>query len=74
VLGPNITLAQVAARLRCSRCGMRGARMEARYRVRPERGGSGVQGCGWDLLRRLVVAACWANATTTRASTSAATW
>jgi hypothetical protein len=32
VLGPEITLAQVAARLRCSRCGMRGARLEARYR------------------------------------------
>jgi hypothetical protein len=32
VLGPDITLAQVAARLLCSRCGMRGARMEARYR------------------------------------------
>jgi hypothetical protein len=32
LFGPDITLAQVAARLRCSRCGMRGARMEARYR------------------------------------------
>jgi hypothetical protein len=32
MLGPDITLAQVAARLRCSRCGQRGARLEARYR------------------------------------------
>ncbi len=32
VFGPAATLAQVAARLRCSTCGMRGARIEARYR------------------------------------------
>ena len=32
LLGPEVTLAQVAARLRCSRCGLRGARLEARYR------------------------------------------
>jgi hypothetical protein len=29
--GPDATLEHVAARLRCSACGMRGARIDARY-------------------------------------------
>jgi len=32
VFGGEATLGKIAARLRCARCGMRGARIEAHYR------------------------------------------
>jgi hypothetical protein len=32
VLGPKVTMERVGARLRCSRCGLRGARIEPKYR------------------------------------------
>jgi hypothetical protein len=64
VLGPDITLAQVAARLRCSRCGMRRARMEALYRVRRETGG---RGCVIGLGRVMECRGVWAPLSDLRA-------
>jgi hypothetical protein len=32
VFGPHATIDQIAGRLRCSLCGLRGARMEPKYR------------------------------------------
>jgi hypothetical protein len=72
-VGPDITLAQVAARLpgaAAAECGRaKGSALSGSDRRWPV---GGIQESQVDLLRRVVVTACWVHGTTTRANGCAA--